>query len=231
MRGEFFHILNRGIEDKKIFLKKENYLRFVNNMDDFNNKENATLPYFFRRKQFKLTKITSQTSLSKLGKKLVDIFCWTLIPNHYHIFVQEKIDGGASEFTRKIGIGYTMHFNEEEKRSGVLFKGRSKIIPVKEDAHFIHLPFYILANPLDLFQPGWREKGITNPKKAFKFLENYQWSAFQDLLGKSNFPEVINKKLLYELFDTNERKFKKDFIEWLNSCANSPDLENFDEYK
>src|SRR3989344_3521655 len=71
MRGEFFHILNRGIEDKKIFLKKENYLRFVNNMDDFNNKENATLPYFFRRKQFKLTKITSQTSLSKLGKKLM----------------------------------------------------------------------------------------------------------------------------------------------------------------
>ncbi|KKS57702.1 MAG: hypothetical protein UV22_C0015G0002 [Parcubacteria group bacterium GW2011_GWA2_42_35] len=82
------------------------------------------------------------------------------------------------------------------------------------NAHFLHLPFYILSNPLDLFQLDWRERGIKNPKKAFEFLENYQWSALPDLIGKENFPEVINKNLFYELFNTNEKQFKKDFIEW-----------------
>ena len=110
----------------------------------------------------------------------------------------------------------------------MLFQGRSKIILVKHDAHFLHLPFYILSNPLDLFQPDWREKGIKNLKKAFEFLENYQWSALLDLIGKENFPEVINKNLFYELFDTNEKQFKKDFIEWLKNYDGEFNFEDFD---
>lgn len=129
----------------------------------------------------------------------------------------EKINGGASNFSKKIFGGYTKYINEQKERSGVLFQGRSKIIPVKQNPHFFYLPFYIMANPIDLIEPNWKEKGIKNLGKVIQFLENYRWSSFPDLIGKENFPFVINKNLFYEIFQTDAKEFKKDFIEWLKS--------------
>lgn len=209
MEQHVFHILNRGVEKRKVFLVKKDYLRFVHNLYDFNNQNNVLFSYNRRR----MSELRPPT-IEQTRNELVDVFCWSLLPNHHHILSQEKIEGGASVFSQKLTGGYTMHFNLCHQRSGCLFQGKSKIILVSSDAHFLHLPFYILSNPLDLFQFDWRERGIKNPKKAFEFLENYQWSALPDLIGKENFPEVLNKNLFYELFNTNEKQFKKDFIEW-----------------
>jgi len=219
--------LTRGVEKRKIFLDKKDYLRFVHNLYDFNN-INYAPPYYKRRKLAMRKPTQPVLRKNKEKKEIVEVLCWALMPNHPHIFLQEKIDGGASVFSKKITSGHTQYFNIRNKRIGVLFQGRSKIILVKHDAHFLHLPFYILSNPLDLFQPDWREKGIKNLKKAFEFLENYQWSALLDLIGKENFPEVINKNLFYELFDTNEKQFKKDFIEWLKNYDGEFNFEDFD---
>ncbi|MBU3943002.1 hypothetical protein KKA24_03400, partial [Patescibacteria group bacterium] len=113
--------------------------------------------------------------------------------------------------------GYTKYFNEQNKREGDLFQGRSKIIKVTKDVHLNFLPFYIMSNPVKLIEPGWKEKGIQDFKKVIKFLENYKYSSYPDLIGKDNFPHLINKELFYELFNTNEEKFKKEFIDWLKS--------------
>lgn len=216
MKGDFFHLVNRGVEKRKIFLNNKDYLRFVFNLYDFNDVNNITAPFFYRRKAF------SEVRPRKNGRReiqvkeeLVDILCWCLIPNHPHVFVQERIDEGVSVFSKKIIGGYTMYFNEANKREGVLFQGRTNIIKITREPHLIHLPFYIMANPIDLIEPNWREKGIRNFNKTIDFLENYKYSSFQDLIGKDNFPFVINKKLFYKLFDTNDKKFKKDFMKWL----------------
>lgn len=209
MKGDIFHLLNRGVEKRKIFLTKEDYLRFVYNLYDFNDVENTTSSYFYRRQVF------SDVRRLKDKNELVDDLCWCLMPNHPHVLIQEKIDGGASIFSKKIIGGYTKYFNDKNDRDGVLFQGRSKIIRVTHDPHFIYLPFYIMANPINLIEPDWREKGIRDLNGVIRYLENYKWSSFPDLIGKENFPFVINKNLFYDLFDTNEKQFKKDFIEWL----------------
>jgi hypothetical protein len=214
-----FHILNRGVDKRKVFLTKDNYLRFARNLHGFNTIKNVH-SYSKRCKQLDVGRPTDE--------ELVDVLCWSLIPNHPHILVQEKVDNGAGKFSRKVFDGYTKHFNEINERSGVLFQGKSKIIPVQEDFHLIWIPFYIMMNPLDLFQPNWRKNGVRNPKKAFEFLISYRWSNLQDLIGKDNFPEIVNRKLFHELYDTNEKKFKKDFIEWLEDF-NKKDNYDFDD--
>ncbi len=223
MKGDILHVLNRGVEKRKIFLNKRDYLRFVHNLYDFNDTKNA-ISYSDRRR----ANLDVACPRKKKGEALVDVLCWTLMVNHPHILVQEKIDNGVGRYSQKLFDGFTKYFNSINERSGVLFQGRSKRILVEHDAHLLHLPFYILSNPLDSFQPDWREQGIRNSKKAFEFLENYQWSALPDLIGKENFPEVINKNSFFELFDTNEKRFKKDFIEWLESYEGEFD---FDEFK
>lgn len=207
MKGDFFHILNRGVEKRKICFSNEDYPRFVYGLYDFNDVDNV-LPYPQRSK---LRSFGHR--MSKI--ELVDLLCWCLMPNHSHNLVQEKIDGGASVFSKKIFGGYTKYINEKCDRDGVLFQGRSKIILVRRDAHFLHLPFYIMANPIDLIESGWREKGIENFQKVISYLETYRWSSFPDLIGEENFPLLINKELFYKIFETNEKQFKKDFIEWL----------------
>jgi hypothetical protein len=216
MKDDIFHILNRGVEKRKVFITNRDYLRFANNLNGFNTIKNVH-SYSKRCQKLDVGRPTEE--------ELVDVLCWSLMPNHPHILVQEKDDYGAGKFSRKVFDGYTKYFNKINDRSGVLFQGKSKIIPIQKDVHFLWIPFYIMANPLDMFQSDWRENGIKNPKKAFEFLMNYRWSSLRDLVGENNFPEIVNKKLFYELYDTNEKDFKKEFIKWLNEFKGGYDLE------
>ncbi len=218
MKGDFFHILNRGVEKRKIFLSENDYIRFIYNLYDFNDIKNVVFDYPQRKKDKEFWDVgrpNSRVGNKRKKEEIVDIFCWTLMSNHPHIFIQDKIDTGSSLFSKKIIGGYTKYFNEKNKREGVLFQGKSKIIKVEQEPHFYHLPYYIMANPIELVEPNWKENGIKDIKKVIEFLGNYKYSSFPDLIGKENFPFVVNKKLFYELFNTNEEKFRKDFTDWL----------------
>lgn len=199
MKGDIFHILNRGVEKRKIFLDDKDYYRFFHNLEDFNDKNLTILPYSVRRSAMRKPKIKKE--------KLVDILCWCMMPNHYHILVQEVIDGGASVFSKKISSGYTQYFNLKNERNGVLFQGRSKIILLKKDKHFIHIPYYILSNPIKLLEPYWKKKRLENPKRVAQFLDNYKW------LG------IMDKNLFCKVFDTTEKEFKKNLVEWIQDLA------------
>lgn len=92
-----------------------------------------------------------------------------------------------------------MYFNQKYRRVGRLFQGPFRAVRVESQSHFIHLPFYIHANPLDLKFPEWREGGLKNDAAALQFLEQYRWSSFLDYIGKKNFPSVIHQKFLIEI--------------------------------
>ena len=42
VNNEFYHIVNRGVEERKIFLDDEDNLRFINSLLVFNDKEPAS---------------------------------------------------------------------------------------------------------------------------------------------------------------------------------------------
>lgn len=208
MKGDIYHITNRGVEKRKIFLKDEYYIRFINNLRDFNSVDSVFRPYRERR--------IYNLAMRKPDEELVDIICVCLMPNHYHILVQEKVDGGAGLFSKKISSGFTQYFNLKNNRSGVLFQGRTKIILVNNDAHYLHLPFYIFLNPIKLIEPQWKDNGIKDYKKAVDFLETYEWSSFIETISdkKGFFTDIVNSNIFFELFDTNSKKLKKDIFEW-----------------
>lgn len=227
MKNNFYHILNRGVEKRKIFLNEKDYFRFLHNMEDFNDKNTIIESYYRRRIKYVGTASTdkNKNKMIKTTNYLVNTLCWCLMPNHFHILVKEIIDKGASLFSMKNTAGYTRYFNEINKRSGVLFQGRTKILLVERDEHFLWLSFYILANPLDLFQLDWREKGVKNPKDAFNFLLNYKWSNFSKLFDGTRSTE---NNIFYETFNITEKQFKKDFEDWLINYKGGYNLRNFE---
>lgn len=212
--AEIYHALNRGVDKRKIFLDDQDYSRFIHDLFEFNDIEAVrNTSYRFHPR----TMAVGQPYIGgkkKSRKLLVDILAFVLMPNHYHLLLKSRAEDGIPLFMKKLGGGYVQYFNQKYNRKGTLFEGGYRSIRITNEAHFIHLPYYIHLNPLDLFMPEWREKKITSTRKAMKLLEEYHWSSFPDYIGKKNFPSVTSREFLSKFFRGPEQ-YRKDTIKWL----------------
>lgn len=207
--GNLYHIVNRGVEQRKIFLDDRDYLRFAHNLFDFNDRYSAP-SYFLRRPA------TNERPREQKREAIVDVLAWSLLPNHAHILVAERVDRGVSLFSKKIIGGYTKYFNQRYDRVGVLFQGRSKIIPVEREAHFSYLPFYVHLNPLDTFESGWRQNGVKDVRAALLFLDSYRWSNYRDIVDEGEFPEITNRDLFLDFFGSAGNEYYVEIKSWLS---------------
>ena len=208
---EFYHTYNRGVEKRKIFLENVDYLRGIHDAYEFNN-VNAVVNVAYRFDK-SVTSVISQ----KPRKKLVDLLCWCFVPNHYHFFSSPVKNNGLSKYHQKFGVGFTNFFNNKYKRSGVLFQGGYKKVRVTNDTQALQLICYIHANPLDLWKPNWKERGLTDSeiKDALEFLEKqYRWSSHLDWWGIKNFPSLVNSSFMSRFFK-NPEGYREFFINWL----------------
>lgn len=109
-------------------------------------------------------------------KALVKILVFCLMPNHFHLILQQLEDGGISEFIRRMLDSYTRYFNTKNDRVGSLFQGKFKAKIVETDEYLLHLSKYIHRNPLKL--TGWKNR-----------LSEYTFSSYTEYLKKErNFP-------------------------------------------
>jgi len=218
METTIYHILSRGVDKRKIFMDDEDYLRFIHDLFEFNDQGPAlNIGYLFKNQKNQYIDLRSQYINIGKGRKrkfLVNILAFCLMPNHYHLLIKPVVENGITQFIKKLNIGYAKYFNNKYERKGTLFEGRYKSILITDQSHFIHIPYYIHLNPLDLIMPEWRKREIGNYKKAMKFLEKYRWSSFQDYIGKKNFPSVTQREFLNEFFEGPEQ-YKKDTLKWL----------------
>jgi len=188
--SEIYHILNRGVDKRKIFLDKQDYFRFIHDLFEFND-QNLVNNTFYAFQKFK-NNVTELREIKRSSRKLlVDIFAFCLMPNHYHLLLSPRVKDGVSKFMHKLGTAYVKYFNQKYQRKGTLFEGRYKSILITNESHFYHLPYYIHSNPLDLKFPEWRKGKLRNHKEALKFLEGYRWSSYLDYIGKKNFTKSI----------------------------------------
>jgi len=198
MENNIFHITNRGVDKREIFLEDMDRLRFVSSLYAFNNRGFS----LFRKTKLDIFKEQPTQD------KLVTILKWALMDNHYHLLLQELFPGGAVEFVKRLGNGYTKYFNIKNSRSGYLFQNSAKIILIENHRHFIHIPFYIDLNPIKIIM----QEGVKRPASLPKLLACYIWSSFSDYEGKTNFPGLVDTSLFYSLFNTTQAQYNKDLI-------------------
>lgn len=214
---EIYHVLSRGVDGRKIFLETQDYFRFIHDLFEFNDQDRVNTTFrLFRNKNDIGCRTVQQKR--KPRKMLVDILAFSLMPNHYHLMLIPRTENGVPKFMKKLNMGFVKYFNHKYKRRGTLFEGRYKSVLVKEHAHFVHLPYYIHLNPLDLMAPEWRERKLNNYKKAIEFLNSYRWSSHLDYLGKKNFPSVTRRELLLKFFD-GKKGYERSIEEWLKDLS------------
>ena len=224
---ELFHVLNRGVDKRKIFLNDKDFLRFIHDLFVFNDIELSNGNFFHFHSRINKGEIGVERPIKKPRKLLVKIHAFCLMPNHYHLLLSPVVDRGIPLFMHKLDMGYSRYFNEKNKRRGTLFQGRYKSVPIVKEEHFTHLPYYIHCNPLDIRMREWRGRKIKSSKEALKFLNSYRWSSHLDYLGKPNFPSVTQRDFLLEYFGGIEgyREAMDKWIESFDSLGEEYELE------
>lgn len=204
--GEYFHVYNRGVDKRSIFEDAEDVNRFLESLSAFNTKYPIGSIY----------EISFKRSKREKRGKLVDIIAYCLNPNHFHLLITPKVEGGIERFMQRLGTGYTMYFNNKCKRSGSLFQGKFQAVHVTNNAQLLHVSSYINLNnkkhqlggkASKLVRSSWdeyvgvRKLGSFCAKsiilEQFKSVVDYQRFAKQtmnDIINREN--EEINKGLL-----------------------------------
>ena len=206
--GEFYHLYNRGTDKRIIFTDQHDYERFAKLLFLCNNAAPVDL------------KLQGETlyDVLKINRSdpLVHIISYCLMPNHFHLLIQEIDQGGISRFMQKMTTGYTMYFNKRNDRTGALFQGVFKSEHANDDRYLKYLIAYIHLNPIKLLEPSWKEIGLSDVERAERYLEAYSYSSYPDYLG-INRPQnvLIDRAAAPEYFESS-RDLKSEMEEWLS---------------
>lgn len=148
----------------------------------------------------------------------IDTFCWSLLPNHFHLLIRIKKEISIISFlqsktkneltitekkflNKKASISelieqefkrffqsYALAYNKMHKRQGNLFYKPFKRIKIEKDAHFTMTLVYIHANAM--------KHGLV---KNFTL---YPWSSWQTII--SNQPTLLAREEVIEWFGNLE---------------------------
>lgn len=190
---QIYHVYNRGIDRRPTFTDKREYQRAIKTIKFYKfSKPPVRLSRFLRSDSQKQADILK---LLKSIPQLIEIYCYCLMPNHFHFLIKQKVDNGIAKFLSNFQNSYTKYFNVKNSRDGSLFLDQFKAVRIETDEQFIHVSRYIHLNP----HTGYVVKSFTD-------LEQYPWSSFKDyIMGKSDF---VDMDFLMEFFKTS-KKYKK----------------------
>ncbi|MDO8638174.1 MAG: transposase [Candidatus Daviesbacteria bacterium] len=172
----FYHVYNRGVEKRIIFLDERDYRRFLQTL--YHYQFDKPIPSFSKKKNLDSYDFTQ-------NPQIVEIIAYCFMPNHFHLLIKQLKEDGVSEFISRVLNSYTKYFNTKHKRVGPLLQGTFKAITIEDDMQLIHVSRYIHLNPY-----------VSNLTKD---LDNYFYSSFPDYIDKTQ-GKICNKKPILSLF-------------------------------
>jgi len=128
----YYHIYNRGVEERIIFQEKNDYIVFLSLLKRYLSQEPA--------------KDRAGREYPNYHKEIT-LLAFCLMPNHFHFLVYQHEKDAITKLLRSLCTAYTMYFNKKYKRVGHLFQSRFKASIIEKDSYLLHISRYIHLNP------------------------------------------------------------------------------------
>ncbi|MBI2097619.1 MAG: transposase [Candidatus Vogelbacteria bacterium] len=211
--GEYYHVYNRGVLKRDIFLDTRDYARFLflllfhqSPTTTFTNL-NREVSYFVKHQMFN---ISNQDIKKITEKKKVNLIAFTLMPNHFHLLLQEQDGTGISKYLQRLGNAYAKYFNTKYRQNGHLFQGRYQSVHVDDNNQLLYTSAYLHKNCAEL--KGWRGREHL-----------YPWSSYADFIDNNRWTGLLKLEIILEQFSGGE-----NYRRWVNeSGAKDKDEELF----
>ena len=188
----YYHVYNRGVDKREIFLDKQDLQYFIDRIQDFNN---VNVFGSAKNMKYKERRVIGPACDSNV----VEILAVAGNPNHFHFIlkqVRSSDDGGykgVSSFIQRLCTGQAMYFNKKYKRSGALFQGRFKAVKIQNEGHLKDLVVYLNLN---------YKVHKLDPKK------HLVWTSYEEYLGKNKGKKICWKREILGMFK-NIKDFEK----------------------
>lgn len=169
---QYYHVYNRGVEKRHIFLDDDDYTVFLGLLKRYLDETDD-------KKSKKAPRNASRRRVEKIQDE-VQVLSYCLMPNHFHLMLYQTSKDGVHKLMRRIATSYAMYFNSKYDRVGSLFQGPYKASLINRDSYLQHISRYIHLNPEDY--KAWpyssykyfaREKSAPNWLKRDTLLEMF----------------------------------------------------------
>ncbi len=199
--GAYYHIYNRGVEKRTIFMDSQDYAVFLRYLTDYlMPKDESGLRARLADPETpspEKDRIIKQLRLNNFSGT-ISLLAYCLMPNHFHFLVKQTEADTIDRFTNSLFTRYSSFFNRKHKRVGKLFEGIYKAVPVTTDEQLLHLTRYIHRNPLPLLQDT--------------VLQSYRYSSYQGYLG-SRTTEWVHTEQVSSFFSSQGFLSYESFVE------------------
>jgi putative transposase len=203
IENSYYHIYNRGIEKKNIFLDKQDYgvfLSFIKSyvlpIDEQELRLNLVNPNVSSIERDRILKTLQRNNFS--GEITLNAYC--LMPNHFHLLIHQQTETAIDKFMNSLATRYTMYFNRKYLRVGPLYQSVYKAVLVTTDEQLLHLTRYIHKNPTYLAFQGVALEAIPQP------------SSYPEYLGLRKTEWVHPEEILKYFSKTNPHNSYKSFV-------------------
>jgi REP element-mobilizing transposase RayT len=187
---EHYHIYNRGVDKRNVFLEERDYRRFLLALNLLNDEKDGLMRRWRDFKENHPEKSVEDfwAITIKERKPLVEIITYCLNSSHYHFILKQAGDNnGIKIFMQRLGNSYTKYFNEKNKRNGALFQGRFKSTHI-EPNNFLRMSVYVNCN---------------SEIHEISLAKDYKWCSFPEYLGKES-NQLCKKEVILDQFKNSQ---------------------------
>lgn len=188
-QNSIVHVYNRGNNKEKIFFDEQDYKAFLFRVGLTLGVESEVL------QKEKLTSVPYSRIRIEGNKNLFKLHAFCLMPNHFHLLIEQCGDVPISKLISQICTSYAMYINKKHKRVGHVFQDCFKAVLIETNPQLMWTSAYIHMNPV-------KAKLVKHPK-------DYKWSSYNDYIGIKNLP-IVYTDFLKSTFD--EKDFEKETL-------------------
>ncbi|MBI4068231.1 transposase [Candidatus Kaiserbacteria bacterium] len=201
--GSIMHVIKRGTRGMDIVRDDADCHDFKNLLFYTND---AYMPEHRRREAEGIGAFTRPENWPE-RKPLTHVLAWTLMPNHFHLILQELQENGIAKFMQRLGGSMSLCFNAKYSESGSLFQGGYKGIRVDTDAYLRYLTAYVLVKNVFELYPRGLKQAVQHFNDAWKFSLEYQFSSLRTIACAEN-SSIVEHGLLRDMY-TDPKDFKQ----------------------
>jgi putative transposase len=120
LRGQIFHVVNRGATRQRLFFESSDYRAFL------------------------------RIVAAARAVHPVQLFAYCVMPNHWHLITGVRNPRQLSSFMHLMTTTHSRRWalSHGVASEGAVYQGRFTAVPVQSDHHFLHVCRYVERNPL-----------------------------------------------------------------------------------
>jgi putative transposase len=159
LQNTHYHLYNRGVNKRSLFLDDEDYLVFLN---------------LFKRYLSRKPEVDYKNREYPWLYNDIELLAFCLMPNHFHLLVYQLEEDAIKRLVKNVCGTYTIYFNKKYRRIGPLFQDRFKASMILDEEYLYHISRYIHLNPKNYLEWPYSSMHFYTGQKKAEWLQPHR---------------------------------------------------------